>query len=214
MVIINLKLTGLRYLKMKKKVLLLILLVLFIASVLLIIFRKKPDSSGELKVSGTIEVTSTELSFKIPGRLARRLVDEGEMVKTGQVIAYLEDDELKSELGARSADQRAQQAGLADLRAGSRREEIAQGEAALARTRAETQRLASDAARAEELFRREVIPLKDLEAARAARDSSAAALREAEQRLKLLRSGPRPDAVREKRARVEAAENPASPRAF
>lgn len=191
---------------MKKKILLLLLLVLVVASAVLIISRKKPESSGELKVSGTIEVTSTELSFKIPGRLAKRLVDEGEMVKAGQVIAYLEDDELKNELGVRSADHRALQAGLADLQAGSRREEIAQGEAALARTKAETQRLASDAVRAEELFRREVIPLKDLEAARAARDSSAATLREAEQRLKLLRSGPRPDAVREKSARVEAAE--------
>lgn len=190
---------------MKKKVLLLILLVLIIASAALIISRKKPDPSAGLKVSGTIEVTSTELSFKIPGRLARRLVDEGEMVQAGQIIAYLEDDELKSDLTARDAEQRAMKAGLADLEAGSRREEIAQGEAALARTRAETERLAKDAARSEELFRREVIALKDLEAARAARDSSAAALREAEQRLKLLKSGPRPDAVREKRARIEGA---------
>lgn len=191
---------------MKKKILLLILLVLVIGSAALIISRKEPASSGGLKVSGTIEVTATELSFKIPGRLARRLVDEGEMVQAGQIVAQLEDDELKSELNARNADYRAGKAALADLQAGSRREEIAQGEAALARIKAETERLAKDAVRTEELFRREVIALKDVEAARAARDSSAAAQREAEQHLKLLKSGPRPDAVHERRARVESAE--------
>jgi HlyD family secretion protein len=49
-----------------------------------------------------------------------------------------------------------------------------------------------------------VIPRKELDAARAARDASAAAVREAEQRLKLSKAGPRPDAVRQSRARVDA----------
>jgi HlyD family secretion protein len=71
--------------------------------------------------------------------------------------------------------------------------------------KADAERLAKDAVRMENLYKREVVPLKDLEAARAGRDASAAAVREAEERLRLLRIGPRPDAVREKRARAEAA---------
>lgn len=167
--------------------------------------HRKPAESDSLNVSGTIEVTSVALSFKIGGRITERLVDEGQIVSAGQLIARLEDDELKHERDGRAAEETASWALVADLEAGSRREEIAQGEAALARIRADAKRLSQDALRTEALFEREVIARNELDAARAARDSSTAAVHEAEQRLKLLRSGPRPDAVRQARARVEGA---------
>lgn len=188
-----------------KKLLLLSLVGLVVIAVLLAVLRRVPKTTGELKVSGTIEVTSVELSFKVPGRMRERLVDEGEMVRIGQVVARLEDDELKEERDSRAAEVRAARAALADLEAGSRREEIAQAVAALARMRADAERLAKDSVRMEALFRREVIPQKELDAARAGRDASAAAVREAEERLRLLRTGPRPDAVRQTRAKAEAA---------
>jgi HlyD family secretion protein len=180
--------------------------IIAVAAVAVFIFRNrtKPDP-GVLKLSGTIEVTSVELSFKVGGRLAERMVDEGQVVKVGQVVGRLEDEELREERNSRSAEERASKAAVADLEAGSRREEIAQGEAVLARMKSDADRLARDAARSEELFKREVIPLKELEAVRAGRDATAAAVREAEQQLKLLRVGPRPDAVRQARARAEGA---------
>lgn len=167
--------------------------------------HRATTDAGLLKLSGTIEVTSVVLSFKVGGRLAERTVDEGQIVQIGQVVGRLENEELREERNSRSAEERASKAGVADLEAGSRSEEIAQGEAALARMAAESERLAKDAVRAEELFRLEVISLKDLEAARAGRDAAAAALRESEQHLKLLRIGPRPDALRQARARAEGA---------
>lgn len=189
-----------------KKMIIAAVIVVVLAMTVFFVMRHRPTESDTLKVSGTIEVTSVELSFKVGGRLAQRLVDEGEMVTAGQLVARLEDDELKEDKNARAAEKRAAQAALADLQAGSRREEIAQAEAALARMRADAERLRKDALRSEALFKREVIPLKDLDAARAGRDASAAAVREAEQHLKLLRIGPRPDAVRQAKSHVEAAE--------
>ncbi|KAB0665333.1 HlyD family efflux transporter periplasmic adaptor subunit [Oryzomonas japonica] len=189
-----------------KKMIIAAVIVVVLAMTVFFVMRHRPEESNTLKVSGTIEVTSVELSFKVGGRLAQRLVDEGEMVTAGQLVARLEDDELKEDKNARAAEKRAAQAALADLQAGSRREEIAQAEAALARMRADAERLRKDALRSEALFKREVIPQKDLDAARAGRDASAAAVREAEQRLKLLRIGPRPDAVRQAKSHVEAAE--------
>jgi HlyD family secretion protein len=121
------------------------------------------------------------------------------------VVARLEDDELKEERNSRAAEERAARAALADLEAGSRREEIAQADAALARMKADAERLAKDCARMEALYRREVVPLKDLDAARAGRDASAAAVREAQERLRLMMIGPRPDAVRQARAKAESA---------
>jgi len=190
---------------MTRKVLLSSVVVLIVIAGTVAVLLRMPKSTGELKVSGTIEVTSVELSFKVPGRMGQRLVDEGETVRVGQTVARLEDDELKEERDTRAAEQRAARAALADLEAGSRREEIAQADAALARMRADAEQRAKDFVRMEALFRREVIPLKDLDAARAGRDASAAAVREAEQRLRLLKIGPRPDAVRQSRAKAESA---------
>jgi HlyD family secretion protein len=186
-----------------KKIFIIIAVIAIAAVAALIISRRGSAVKGEINISGTIEATSVELSFKVGGRLSKRLVDEGMPVAAGQSVAVLEDDELKQERNARSADEKASQAGLADLEAGSRREEIAQAEAVLSRLRADADRLATDADRAENLFSRDVIPRKELEAAHAGRDASAAAVREAEQRLKLTRAGPRPDAVRQARARVD-----------
>jgi len=191
---------------MQKKMITGAVIIVLLAVAALLVTRNRPVESGTLKVSGTIEVTTVELSFKVGGRLTKRLVDEGEMVAAGQPVARLEDDELQEDKSARAAEKRAAQAALADLRAGSRREEIAQAEAVLARMKADAERLRKDALRSEALFKRDVIPQKDLDAARAGRDASAAAVREAEQHLQLLRIGPRPDAVQQARSQVEAAE--------
>lgn len=190
---------------MKRKVLLFSVICLTLIAAVILAVRRNSNGANELKVSGNIEVTSVELSFKVPGRLSQRFVDEGYVVKPGELVARLEDDELREERNARSAEQQAARSALADLEAGSRREEIAQAAAALARMRAEAERLAKDNVRMEALFRREVIPQKNLDASRAGRDASAAAVREAEEHLKLLRIGPRPDAVRQAKAKVRAA---------
>lgn len=163
------------------------------------------NGKGTLKLTGTVETTTVALSFKVPGRLLQRSVDEGQTVRAGQEVARLEETELREEQRARSAQERAARAALDDLRAGSRQEEIGQAEAALARLRAEAVRAADDAARSEKLFAREVIPRRDLDAARAARDASAAAVREAEERLRLVKAGPRPDAVQQARATLDSA---------
>ena len=189
---------------MKKRILIAAALCL-VAALAFIILRRAPGGTDTLKVSGTIEVTSVELSFKVGGRLLQRLADEGEMVRTGQVVARLEVDELGEERSNRAAEMRAAQAALADLQAGSRREEIMQAEAVLSRLKADDERQARDLARAEALYAGDIIPMRELDAARTGRDGSAAAVREAEERLRLVRIGPRPDAVRQAQAKTEAA---------
>lgn len=165
----------------------------------------KQKTSDRILLTGTVETTTVALSFKVPGRLKERLLDEGQTVKSGQTVARLEDDELKDEQRLKVAEEQAARSALADLQAGSRTEEIAAAAATLARLKAESNRSAQDALRAEALFRKEVIPRKELDAARAAKESTAAAVREGEERLKLVKVGPRVDAVKQAQARLEAA---------
>jgi len=193
-----------------RKMLVIGAVVIVAALVLIMVMRRTPQQSGDIKVSGTIETTLTALSFKQPGRVRERLVDEGQKVAAGQVVARLDDTEIRQELAGREADLAAARAALAELQAGSRVEEIAQAEAAVLRLKAESRRAADEYLRSEQLFKREVIAKRDLDLALAARDASAAALREAAERLQLVRAGARSETRQQARARVQGAEAAAS----
>ncbi|HEY6872202.1 MAG TPA: efflux RND transporter periplasmic adaptor subunit [Geobacteraceae bacterium] len=155
-----------------------------------------------VRVSGNIEVTSVEVSFKVAGRVQDRPVDEGETVKAGQVVARLDSADLAHEVAIRRAEAETARAALRELEAGSRKEEIAQAEAALAAAQAEANRLADDFGRQEELFHREVIPKQRFDQARAARDTSQAQARQAREALALVRKGPRRERIDQGRARL------------
>jgi HlyD family secretion protein len=147
-----------------------------------------------------------DASFKIPGRIRERRVDEGDTVTAGQVIARLDNEDQLREVAQLRSESQAARAALAELVAGSRLEEIAQAEAALAAAEAEAKRLDDDYRRQEALYRREVIPRRDLDAARAGRDTSQARTREAREALALVRKGPRQERIDQARARYRATE--------
>lgn len=188
---------------MKRKIIAIAALALIAAAVAFLAARNQRGADGVLRVSGNIEITSVEASFRIPGRVKERLVDEGAMVKTGEIIARLDQEELTNEVALRQAQVENASQGLAELEAGSRKEEIAQAEAALARTRAEANRLDTDYARVKTLYAREVVPKRELDTAKAAHESSQAMVREAAEALKLLRSGPRKERIAQARARLK-----------
>lgn len=54
--------------------------------------REIPEST--IQVSGNIEATTIDVAFKISGKIDKRLVDEGDIVKEGQLIATLEHKDL------------------------------------------------------------------------------------------------------------------------
>jgi len=98
------------------------------------VFRK-PASTAKLTLSGNIEVTDVALSFKIPGRLASRLVDEGEPVKAQQLIAQLENADQSIAAAQAEANVELAEAVLAELEAGSRPQQISQAGAQVQQAR-------------------------------------------------------------------------------
>ena len=81
--------------EMKKKILTIagIIVVIVIAVILINHFRNNKDN-GALSLSGNIEVTETNLGFKLPGRVVELTVHEGQAVQTGQFLARLDSAEL------------------------------------------------------------------------------------------------------------------------
>jgi len=184
-----------------------------------------------IRVSGNIEVTDAEVSFKIPGIVRARLVSEGERVEQGQIVALLESADLEQETAARAAELRSALAFLDELEAGYRPEEIAQAQAAADRARAELDKLlagsrpqeiaAAEAAvtsasaevvfleleyrRHRQLLSDHAVSQQDYDRAKADYESARARLREAEEHLKLVREGPRPEDIEQARARLREA---------
>ncbi|MCI0453769.1 MAG: efflux RND transporter periplasmic adaptor subunit [Candidatus Dadabacteria bacterium] len=120
-------------------------------------------------------------------------------------MARLDSSDLTREVAIRRAELHEAEAKLAELEAGSRPQEIAEAEAKLTAARAEKMHLESDFRRAEQLFKKKIISKEELVHSEGEYEVAAARLREAEEQLKLIKEGPRKEAIEQARARVERA---------
>jgi HlyD family secretion protein len=83
---------------MKKKLpLIAILLILISFAVYKILPYLKPSDEGPLVLSGRVEATEIELNTRIPGRLKDVFIEDGMEIRKGQLIALIEDEELRAE---------------------------------------------------------------------------------------------------------------------
>jgi HlyD family secretion protein len=71
--------------------------------------------SDVLIASGTIETTEVSVSFKVPGRVIERAVDEGDRVEVRALVARLESAELVAEVDGRRAAVEASQSRVPQL---------------------------------------------------------------------------------------------------
>src|SRR3990170_886532 len=87
-------------------------------------FLQEPASEGALTVSGNIEAHESVLSFKVQGRIVELLVEEGQWVKEGTVIARLDAADFRQQVALEDASLRVREAELALALAGTRQQEI------------------------------------------------------------------------------------------
>lgn len=88
---------------MKKFLLILIVLVLVTGGVYFYFNRHKPNPN-EINLYGNIEIRQVDLGFRVEGKIAKMLVEEGDYVKKGQLLGYLEDANYKSTYEKNIAD--------------------------------------------------------------------------------------------------------------
>jgi HlyD family secretion protein len=191
-----------------------------------------------IPVSGNLELTQVDLSFKTAGRMTELNVREGDFVKKGDVIARLDSAQLDqqllrdqasvasaqsslqqlqtsiqyqqatidSDISTRRAELAQAQARLDELLAGSRPQEIQQAQSAMVDAKAWNDQARSDWERAQTLFAREDISKQQYDQARAKLDSTAAQLRQSEEKLALVKEGPRTQEIAGARAQVARAQ--------
>lgn len=188
------------------------------------------DLSVTLTANGTIKPARTiNLSPKSSGYLKQLLVQEGDLVEQGQVIAYMDGSNLQGQLtqaqaqveqaqanldkllnGSRSqeiAQAQAQlaevQAQLQELEAGNRAEDVAQAQARLSQAQAQARQAEDDLERNQDLFEAGAISQQSLNQQRSTRDNAQAQVSEAQAALTLQQRGARPEDIAQVRSQVQ-----------
>jgi multidrug resistance efflux pump len=128
-----------------------------------------------------------KVGSRIPGRVEELAVQVGDRVKTGQVIARLEQDDLRAAVERARADLAADEAKLLTVRNGARAQEIQTVEAAVRQAEANRLLAQVNLERYEQLYQDGGIALQVVDTAARDYDVASAQLRSAREQLSLTR---------------------------
>jgi HlyD family secretion protein len=170
---------------------------------------QRTHEAQELVLHGNVDLRQVDLAFNNSERIAAVLVQEGDRVRQGQILARLDTGRLEPQLAQVEAQAAAQRQVVQRLRAGSRPEEIAQAranveasKADVVNARAQFERLQSAAA----VSGGRAVRLQDVDNAKAALQVAEAKLVVNQRALDLALAGPRQEEIAENEARVRANE--------
>jgi HlyD family secretion protein len=149
-----------------------------------------------------------EVSSKTSGRVEVLLVDRGDIVKVGQVLARLDDNEIQAQLKQARAARQAAAARLEESVAGSRPQEVERAKAALEEAEANLQTSQINLERVTRLQEKGVLAKQALDEARNTYDVAAAQVKVAKKNYELIQLGPRAEQIQ--LARAQLAETEAS----
>lgn len=90
--------------KSRNQVLIILVLLIVIFIGIRIYHNHNKPNPNELELFGNIEIRQVDLSFRVEGKIAKMLVEEGDAVKKGELLGYLEDTNYKSTYEKNIAD--------------------------------------------------------------------------------------------------------------
>lgn len=170
---------------------------------------QRENAPTELLLYGNVDLRQVDLAFNNSERIAAVLVQEGERVRKGQVLARLETARIEPQLAQVEAQAAAQRHVVQRLRNGSRPEEIAQARANIDSAKADAvnarlqfERLQSAA----EISAGRAVRQQDVDNAKAALQVAEARLAVNQRALELALAGPRREEIAENEARLRASE--------
>ena len=179
----------------------------------------RTDLQVEITATGTVQPLKTvNLSPKTAGTLVELLVEQGDRVQAGQLLARMDDREIQAQLLQVGGNLAEAEARLAELEAGTRREEVDRAQSQVQQSKARVEEnqarleLAQDRFdRNRELLTQGAIALDDLDASRTEVDQAAAVLtqsqaqlQESQRQLQQLENGSRPETIAQSKAQVRA----------
>lgn len=190
----------------KKKVIIAIVVSALVVTATLLWWRTEHGDNHDTRVQlyGNVDIREALLAFNSSEHIAEILVQEGDRVKKGQLLASLHTELLDAQLGSAKAMLDAQQQVVAKLEAGSRPEEISKGEAELKAASAKAKSTRDSYKRLLRLVEKRLASDEDVENARSLADVAEAQQEAAKHSLALLQAGPRKEDIAVARAELAA----------
>jgi HlyD family secretion protein len=163
--------------------------------------------SDQLELYGNVDLRQADVPFNASERVLEVLVQEGDHVKRGQLLARLDPTRIQPQVARAEADVAGQQQVVNRLRAGNRPEEIAQAKANVVSAQADSANARRQYNRLVELSRSSAgraVSQQDLDSARATLDVADARLAVNRKALDLQLAGPRKEDIAQAEAQLQS----------
>lgn len=160
--------------------------------------------ASELKIFGNIDIRKVNLAFNEQERIIQVLVEEGDRVAAGQVLARLQTNRLEAQIKEIEAKIAAQQEVVKRLETGTRQQVIEQARAEVAAARSRLKNTTQNFERIKKMSRAGATSQQTLDNAQALLDVDRAQLKVKEKALNLALEGPRKEDIAAARNNLEA----------
>jgi HlyD family secretion protein len=168
--------------------------------------QQKEAPGNVLHLYGNVDIRQIQLSFHDTGRIQRLLVQEGQRVQAGELVAELDPVRYEAAVAQAKAQVAAQREVLARLLAGSRPEEIQEARARVKAAEAALRDAEPTHRRTKILAQSQYVSQQQLDNAEASLNTARANLDGAQQSLTLAVKGPRQEDIDAARAQLKAYE--------
>jgi HlyD family secretion protein len=169
----------------------------------------RKQANGRLVVYGNIDLRQVDLAFNNSQRISEVLVEEGDLVKRGQVVARLDTSRLVPRVAQADAETAAQREVVSRLHNGTRPEEIDQTRANLRSAEVDAENAGRHYGRLKEISQQSgggAVSKQDVDDAKAAESVADARVEVNRKALELALAGPRKEDIAESEARLRADE--------
>jgi HlyD family secretion protein len=189
-----------------RRPLILVVAIAVLAVVVWLVFIRPHGSGSGLFASGTVEATEARLGFQAPGRIEEIAAHEGDDVAAAAELARLDRSENEARRSQALAQVDAARALLDEMERGSRSEEVAQGRAARDAARQRLDDAQRDLVRTKNLLDGGAVSQEVYDKTALAADVAKSQFDQADEQLRLLKSGPRKERIEGQRAQLAQAE--------
>ena len=163
------------------------------------------EESEPLTLYGNVDIREVNLGFRVSGKLARVLKDEGDLVQAGDLLAQIDPVPYRWDVAEAEANLALLEADYRMKKSGYRTEDVAQARAAVAEREATLKTAQLLAGRYAKLLKDGAISRQEADNAEASAEEAWQRLKAAKQNLEQLESGYRVEEVESAKAQVDQA---------
>ena len=166
---------------------------------------QKAAPVNQLTLSGNIEAHESLVGFKVPGRIVELPVEEGQQVAQGELLARLDDADLKQRIRIDEATVGVRESDLALTLAGTRHQEVKAAQQTMLDAEADLAQKKIDNEREQKLFARDEVSAQERDLAATALKRTEAIFKAAQQRYNEAVEGSRKEDIAIARANLNEA---------